>query len=314
MTQNMKFVFSGLLALCMLTGCSNTYIPKDKEVNAPAKITPKVTSFGYPIFPDKPYEKTTMDTTVPGVAVLMYHHFLEPKENKKFRNNAAVITPEQFAAQMKILYDNNYQVIQLPTLEQYVTRKIKLPARCVVLTFDDGYESNFRYAAPVLRHYHYKATLFLMTGSMHQKPDAFNPDKLNHVSWTELPKYSDVFDYQPHAHKFHRLMGKKSWFVAQPLSAVKNDIHTAKELTHGQYIAYPYGQYNPYTINILKQEGLHLAFTTHAGKVYPGSPIYELPRYGVYPYTSLKEFKKIIGLIVNRINDKYHVASKQVPA
>jgi peptidoglycan/xylan/chitin deacetylase (PgdA/CDA1 family) len=312
--EKVKSIVAVLLMLCMLPACSINHPHQEKAFNAPAKVKTDVTSFGYPLFPAKPYEKTTIDTSVPGVVVLMYHHLLESIENKKFRNNAAVITPEQFAAQMKILHDNKYHVIQLPTLKQYVMRNIKLPARSVVLTFDDGYESNFRYAAPVLRRYHFKATLFLMTGPMNQKPDTFNPDKLNYVSWAELPKYSDVFDYQSHAHNFHRLMEKKSWFVAQPLSAVKNDIHTLKQLTHGTYIAYPYGQYNPYTIDIVKQEGFHLAFTTHQGRVYPGSPLYELPRYGVYPYTSLKEFKKIIGLKFEHIPSKHGVPTKQVKA
>ncbi|WCK52369.1 hypothetical protein PP175_12955 [Aneurinibacillus sp. Ricciae_BoGa-3] len=40
-----------------------------------------------------------------------------------------------------------------------------------------------------------------------------------------------------------------------------------KELTHGNYIAYSYGQYNPYTIDLVKQEGFPIwRFTTTSRK------------------------------------------------
>nr|WP_051330790.1 polysaccharide deacetylase family protein [Aneurinibacillus terranovensis] len=291
--KKIGLLFAALLIVGILSACSKLVQAVTKENE---KSETQSVSYKTPFIPIHPYEKSNIDSSVPGVPVLMYHHILRTSENKKFRNNAAVITPEAFAAQMKILHDNGYQTINLNTLEQYVNRKIKLPKKTVVLTFDDGYLSDFIYASPVLRRYHFKAAMFLMTGSMKKNPEKFNPDILNHVSWSELPKNSDVFTYEAHAHHFHRLLGKESFMVAQPLAAVKNDIHTVKQLTHSLYFAYPYGQYNLNTINILKEEGFHLAFTTRAGRVYPGSPKFELNRYAVYPYTSLKEFKKIVGI------------------
>ncbi|WCK52370.1 hypothetical protein PP175_12960 [Aneurinibacillus sp. Ricciae_BoGa-3] len=118
--------------LYMLPACR--IIPTHKPFNGPIKAKTETTFFGYPLFPAKPDEQTKMDTSVSGVVVLMYHHLLEANE----KNNAAVISSEQFQAQMKLLHDNKYQVIPLPTLEQYVIRKIKLPVRSNVLTFDDG--------------------------------------------------------------------------------------------------------------------------------------------------------------------------------
>ncbi|BAU26670.1 polysaccharide deacetylase [Aneurinibacillus soli] len=299
--KKMGLVLSVLLIVYMLSACSTF----DKDVagtqeNSGAQKKHKH-QHENPFIPSHTYEKGDIDASVPGVPVLMYHHILKASENKKFRKNPAVITPEAFAVQMKILHDNGYKTIQLDTLEQYVDKKIKLPAKTVVLTFDDGYLTNFMYAYPILKRYQYKATMFVITGSMQQDPEKFNPDMLNRVSWSELPKYSDVFTYEPHAHHFHRVLGKESFMLAQPRVAVKNDIHTVSELLHAhhfgnRYFAYPYGQYNQNTIKILKQEGIHMAFTTRKGRVYPGSPKFELNRIGVFPYTSLKEFKKSIGL------------------
>jgi peptidoglycan/xylan/chitin deacetylase (PgdA/CDA1 family) len=291
--KKIRIVLAALLTVCILSACGE--IDKTVSVNHEKTDTQSI-SYNNSFIPAQTYEKGNVDTSVPGIPVLMYHHILKASENKKFRHNAAVITPEEFSAQMKILHDHGYKTVQLDTLEQYVDKKIKLPAKTVVITFDDGYLTNFIYAYPVLKRYHYKAVIFLITGSMQNKPEKFNPDILNHVSWSELPKYSDVFAYEAHAHKFHRLLGKESFMLAQPLPAVKNDIHTVKELTHSHYFAYPYGQYNQDTIKILKEEGFHLAFTTRKGRVYPGSPKFELNRYAIYPYTSIKKFKKIVGL------------------
>jgi peptidoglycan/xylan/chitin deacetylase (PgdA/CDA1 family) len=235
-----------------------------------------------------------INTSVPGVPVLMYHHLLENKENKKFRNNADVITPETFAKQMNYLYVNHYATVTLPDLEKYIDKKISLPDRSVVLTFDDGYLSNFKYAYPVLKKYHMKAIIFCITGQMKNKPETFNPNKLNYISWPELPKYADVFDYESHANHFHKEIGKKCYMVVKPVSEVKNEIHTLHQLIHGSYFAYPYGQYNRNLIHILKDEGYHMAFTTKAGRVYPGSHKLTLNREAVYPYTTWVQFKAIV--------------------
>ncbi|WCK54883.1 polysaccharide deacetylase family protein [Aneurinibacillus sp. Ricciae_BoGa-3] len=291
--KNVGLLLVVLFMGVMVSACSPVIPSQSEGYNTAAN---RIGQHHNPYIPAEPYEKGSIDTSVPGVAVLMYHHLLKADENKKFRNNAAVITPEAFAAQMKILHDNGYQTIDLKTLEQYVDRRIKLPRKSVVLTFDDGYLSDFRYASPVLRRYHFKAAMFLVTGLMRKDPEKYDPDILNHVSWAELPKNSDVFTYEAHAHRFHRLLGKKSFMIAQPLAAVKNDIHTVKELTHSVYFAYPYGQYNLNTLNILKEEGFHLAFTTRPGKVYPGSPKFELNRIAIYPYTSQRKFKRIVGI------------------
>nr|WP_035102321.1 polysaccharide deacetylase family protein [Aneurinibacillus terranovensis] len=136
----------------------------------------------------------------------------------------------------------------------------------------------------------------IITGQMKNKPETLNPNVLNYISWLELPKYAYVFQHESHSNHFHRLLGKQSYLVAQPLPAVKQDLLTAKNLLHAHYFAYPYGQYNDNTINILKEIGIRMAFTTKVGRVYPGSPEYELNRNAVYPYTTMRQFMQIVRI------------------
>ena len=58
----------------------------------------------------------------------------------------------------------HYRVLSLDEIAKTLTRGEPLPDRVVALTFDDGYESNYRLAFPSLREFGLPATIFLCTG------------------------------------------------------------------------------------------------------------------------------------------------------
>ena len=45
-------------------------------------------------------------------------------------------------------------------------KKKKLPERTVVITFDDGYESSYVYAFPILKKYNHHVVLFTVTSTI----------------------------------------------------------------------------------------------------------------------------------------------------
>lgn len=236
------------------------------------------------------------DTRNQVVPVLLYHHILKKEENKKFRKNAGVITPEIFARHMKILHINGYTTITLQELEQFIHKKRTVPTKSVVITFDDGYLSNIKYAYPILKKYRYKAVLFPITESIRKQPEVFNPDKLNYISWPELPRYSDVFQYEGHADRFHRMVGKKSFLLAKPSEDVLIDLGLSRMLLDAHYFAYPYGQYTKDTIQLVKKAGYTMALTTRPGKVHSGTPPFEVPRYSILSTTTIRQFKNMVGI------------------
>ena len=64
---------------------------------------------------------------------------------------------------MKFLYENGYHIITFATLIHYLDGADELPAKPVIITFDDGWEDQFGYALPGLEKYHYSATFFVVT-------------------------------------------------------------------------------------------------------------------------------------------------------
>ncbi len=94
-------------------------------------------------------------------------------------------------------------------LEGYVRNKMNLPARAVVITFDDGLKSVSRYALPILKEYGFHATAFIISSRIKRHPQKRDPKSLQFMSVSELKSIQDVFDIQSHTHFLHRVDGTR---------------------------------------------------------------------------------------------------------
>jgi len=93
----------------------------------------------------------------PVVAILMYHHVCSGKEE-----HPDFVSPEEFRVQMEY-FSREWNVLSLDELAKYVRLEKSAPEKAVVITLDDGYQDNYRYAYPILREYRIPATVFLTT-------------------------------------------------------------------------------------------------------------------------------------------------------
>lgn len=154
----------------------------------------------------------------------------------------------------------------------------------MVLTFDDGLKSVYRYAYPVLKHYGFRATAFIISSRIKRHPQKWNPDSLQFMSISELKQIQTVFDVQSHSHFLHRTNGNRQPIL---LSRSQHNIefdfeHSRRALSqftpHVLYLSYPFGGYNQQAIQAAKEAGFHMAVTTVQGKVKPGDNPYTLKR------------------------------------
>ncbi len=230
------------------------------------------------------------------IPVLLYHHILKKDENRLFKNNMAVMSKESFDEQMKLLYDNGFYTITLSEMEKYENGQMNLPQKSVLITFDDGYLSNYTYAYPTLKMYGFNAAIFLIGAGIKDVPQQFNPDRLPFLSWQELNISRDVFDFANHTYDLHYMDKGKSFVVLKPGQEVKQDFEKSREMLKTDYFAYPYGQYSQHTEDILRDLGFKMAFTTKEGRVKPYSNPFEINRYTITENMTMEKFKKIIGL------------------
>ena len=224
------------------------------------------------------------------IPVLLYHHLVKESEmNDAQRRNDSVLSVEQFSEQMKYLSEHKYYTASLYELERYLSGKMILPERTVVITFDDGYRSNTKYAYPVLKKYGYQAAIFLITSMIGEKENV-----IEHAGWGDLRKCGDVFSYFSHSHNMHSLRKDgKSIFQTSDSDAITNDLLISKALLSASYMAYPYGQTGRAAKKALTDAGYRMAFTTVASYVTRKSDKLEIPRFTITPNIDIDKFEII---------------------
>ncbi|MFC4409951.1 polysaccharide deacetylase family protein [Chungangia koreensis] len=236
------------------------------------------------------------------VTVLMYHQIIPEKKLMEHHFTEAnelidsIVTLEQFTEQMDYLTNQDYTVLSLKEFEEFMIKHKKVPEKSVLITFDDGYKNVFEFAYPVLKERGFHAVHFLITGLITERTHPFTASKLQYASIEELIESSDVFDYGNHTHSFHRKTEEGSAFLTTlGEEIVKEDLEKAIEwLGHSELFAAPYGEYSPATLDILRDLGMKMAFTVSPGYAEPSNHILEIPRYGVYPFYTMEDFKYIL--------------------
>lgn len=99
--------------------------------------------------------------TEPTVPILMYHAVAaDPNDATRTLS----VAPEAFAEQMALVGDLGLTPLTTADLAARWRSGRPLPARPVLITFDDGYEGVHRHALPVLVKHGFAGTLFVSTG------------------------------------------------------------------------------------------------------------------------------------------------------
>ncbi len=218
------------------------------------------------------------------VPILCYHR-IGPQ------TNLMIMPRETFAAQMDYLARNNYNVIRLADLPDFMSGKRPLPPRAVVITFDDGHVSAYQHAYPILRKHGFPATFFVYTDFL------TGGEGMSWAQMTEMSK-SGLIDIQSHS-KSHanlivRLAGESDQRYAERIHAelrVPREVierNLPGKVTHH---AFPYGDANQVVLERLVTTGHELGLTVNPG----GNPFFSYPlmlrRTMIFGGASLESFR-----------------------
>jgi hypothetical protein len=111
---------------------------------------------------------------------------LEYDEAKYVPGNPATLKPGQLLAELQWLHRHGFHTINFGQLYAAMYYGYTLPKRPVLLTFDDGYESVYYQGFPLLKRFCDQATLFIVSGYTHEKPDRTKPFPTLIVSLQQL--------------------------------------------------------------------------------------------------------------------------------
>jgi peptidoglycan/xylan/chitin deacetylase (PgdA/CDA1 family) len=216
-----------------------------------------------------PPPEPTVGVTVP---ILMYHD-----------------TPANFEEQLVYLEQHGYSVIDMDTAIRGMQGKA-LPAKPVVLTFDDGYANQME-AFGILKRHNVRATFYIIAGGEAsawclgasrrygdpvQPPGGCGDAYLNWDQVRELDR-SGLVTIGGHTVN-HRDLAVLSEADQKFEIAVGKEMLEA-ELGHKiRHFAYPYGSYNAESLRIVREVGYVTAVTTESGDYQPGGAALTLHR------------------------------------
>jgi peptidoglycan/xylan/chitin deacetylase (PgdA/CDA1 family) len=192
--------------------------------------------------------------------ILMYHHLLEQGPCNPYE-----LTTEQFRAHMVWLRDNGFTPLVPSDLPRILAGELPMPRRPVLITFDDGYESNYKLATPILRETHMRAAVAVITCGCY--------GQTGHLNWAQLREMvaSGIWEVGSHTHSLHAVSGpdkgrgvarRPGETRAQYLARVVPDLRVSAERIESElgtpclWLSYPYGQSDPWLDEYLADTGL----------------------------------------------------------
>ena len=286
---------AGEMICARMTGRTDLWIPDDFGTYVTAD-TPE--DYFLNVLSPAALSADEISTQMP---ILMFHHLSEDVTNSE------MVSPEQFEAQIRALSEAGYTGVSFDELQAYVLRGEPLPEKPVVITFDDGYRSNYTLAYPILQKYGMKATIFAVGVS-------FGTDHYKDTDYAITPHFgaaeaaemtaSGLISIQSHTYDMHQ------WPPYETGSAVRENILQLSSESEEAYVqaltedftrsralledatgrpvdvlAYPAGQYSTLAQVTLQSLGVHVTLSTNPGvnTVVKGLPqtLYAMLRFGI---------------------------------
>ncbi len=190
------------------------------------------------------------------VPVLLYHEFYEQEPPKELYG--LISTPDKFEQDVRYMLGEGYTFISLDRLIAYRNGVKGIPEKSVVLTFDDGYESNYTMIYPILKKYHIPATIFVIEDKI---------GTARYFDWDAAKTMNDagLVSIYSHGHS-HVDMTQLDVEVFRDKTA--NNLNLMEERLGNDVRAvysYPLGFYNDATNDVLQELGVTFYMTTNLG-------------------------------------------------
>lgn len=170
MNKKIKALIGIIFCLIILAGCSQRNANRELPVNTPTTPVSERSEASEPIL------KKPESVKIPNLV----YHSVRPTNG---RQDIYEITPESFEKQLKYLVDNGYTAVSYSDLDKFLNGKELPPEKPVIINFDDGLDSQYEYAWPLIKKYNIKATFFFYTNPLGRK---------NFMTWDQAKEIADA--------------------------------------------------------------------------------------------------------------------------
>lgn len=215
-----------------------------------------------------------------GFPILEYHMVQQEDPKDAYAYNVPV---EDFQQQLDYLQEQGYTTISIRDYLRAKKGLLQLPEKPIILTFDDGYESNYKELLPILDERGLKATIFMVTNDI---------GKDGYLSWQQL-KDMEKRGIEIGSHTANHLP-----LTGMSLDEAREEVKLSKLLMEWNgmktiyTLSYPNGKYTTDLEQMLKEEEYLAAVTGDAGLNTFDTDPYQLQRINIlHPTFGLTEFK-----------------------
>ena len=309
--MNKKVAILVCLALALgATGCKKvqTFVNKRLHHNQPESTQAAATPAPTPVAVATPTPKPAPAINKSAVTIALCYHNIEDKGSK-----ALTIPVEEFEKEMQALKDNNFTIIGMQDFLAWRRGEKNIPAKCAIITIDDGWVSGYENAWPILKKFGYPFTLFIYVNYIGTGGKS--------LSWDQLAEMRDAgVDIECHTYSHGDLRSplRKGSVDKKTMTGIENDIKTLgmdgwmkKEIADSKAvlekqlgikvnaIAYPFGNFNQKARDLVKQAGYEAGFTVYGQQLRFSAPPFDLlGRYAVdagQPQIFYTDALKMIG-------------------
>src|SRR5438270_3051569 len=288
-----RFAILPLVLALNLSLCKKQQAVTDKQQPTGSAAPAAAAATAAPVVAATPKIKKPVVDQTAQTLIFCYHRLVD-----KVRYPGTEITPAAFEAQMKELKEKGVTVISMQDLLAWKRGEKNIPPRCAVITFDDGWKSQYEVAWPIMKKFGYTFTMFIYTEGV--AGGSLGGGQA--ITWEMLADMRDNgIDIEAHSATHQDLREGHTIMVAEPGGKrtkkkltgaeyeqwVQNEVVGCKQLLEQRLgirvncFAVPFGTYNEHVKEIARNAGYEAMFTVYGQPITYTSPMDALGRYAI---------------------------------
>ena len=184
--------------------------------------------------------------------ILMYHRI-----DDQSATSALSVSPQSFARQMAFFHERGYRVVPLDQIVEWIVHDRPPVHGAVAITFDDGFDSVYTQAYPVLRRYGMPATVFIVTDWV---------GRPGYLSWAQIRELA------AHGFEIGGHTCSHPWLPALTEDAMRRELVESRRVLQqqvpgsAQHFSYPFGAYDAVVKHAVRAVPYASACATNPGR------------------------------------------------
>lgn len=140
--------------------------------------------------------------------ILLYHSVVEDTNHVYYKGNPFIVSIEEMRSDLAYLQERGYTTVVMADLIDFVYHGGDLPAKPIMITFDDGYADNYTNLLPLLEEFDMEAVVCLIGSNIEQDTEGHKLPFLTAEMIQEMEDSGHI-EFQCHTYDFHFSDGRE---------------------------------------------------------------------------------------------------------